>query len=105
MKHTVYREQLLNMWIQFLSGQFRVLLPLGNIKSVKLPKPGYESAVAKVPVNTNRASWKGVTKRCTCVIFTNELYVENPLEKLLLYYRACLDGTANFVRELCKPFI
>lgn len=67
------------MWIQFISGQFGVLLPLGNKKSIKLPKPEYESAVPKVTVNINRASWKGVTKRCICVIFTNELYIENPV--------------------------
>jgi len=67
------------MWIQFSFGQSGLLLPLGNVKGRKLPKPGCESAVLKVTVNINRASWKGVTKMCICVIFANELYIEKPV--------------------------
>lgn len=48
------------MWIQFISGQFGGLLALGNIKNIKLPRPGCVSAVPTV--NINRVSWKGVTK-------------------------------------------
>lgn len=59
--------------IQFVSGQFGVLLPSGNtksIKSIKLQTPGYKSAVPKITVNINRVSWQVVTKRCICVIFS-----------------------------------
>lgn len=58
MKHTVYRELLQNMWIQFISGQFGALLLSGNIKYIKLPKPGCESAVPKITVNISRSRWK-----------------------------------------------
>lgn len=75
MKHTVYREQLLNMWIQFISGQFGLLLPLGNIRSIKLPEPVYESAVPKVTVYQQGKAERSYYRVYLC----DELHVENPV--------------------------
>lgn len=75
MKHTVYREQLLNTWIQFISGQFGLLLPLGNVKSIKLLEPVYESAVPKVTVYQQGKVESSYYKVYLC----DELHVENPV--------------------------
>lgn len=104
------------MWIQFISGQFGISLPLENtkriksiksIKSIKLPTPGYKSAVPKITVNINRASWQAVTKRCICLIFTHDLFYVC-VETLCLETSTalqCLDSTQQFLREVGKPLI